>query len=227
MIKKLWEKEGAGKQAPTEGIQYFFYLLYTYFWKVVALSIVLALFSIPIITLPAALTAANRVFTKLIRHGFALFWEEFWAEFKRSFGKALHLSLYYVIALGFSYYLGSLSLSNENNVFGMLLGIVGVLIALCACICGGCAFVLLAVQDLPVRQIRKNAWLLSLLCWKTSAKIAALFLLCVFTTSVSVWLFVLLLILIGFALLQYAQCWFLQGPLDSYVLLSKENEELN
>ena len=84
-----WKKEGEGKPAPSHGRERFFYLLRTHFWKLITLNLLFLLFSIPVVTLPAALCAMNRVLIKLTRDGNCLLWMEFRDEFKRSFLKSL------------------------------------------------------------------------------------------------------------------------------------------
>ena len=79
--------------APQEGSRRFFYLLWTYIWKLVWLNVAFLIFCIPVITIPAAISAMDRALIVLVRSGNVLLWEEFRDEFKRDFGACLPLGL--------------------------------------------------------------------------------------------------------------------------------------
>lgn len=163
LAKKRWMKEGDDRPVPQSGIARYGFLLATHFWKLIAANLLFVAFSLPVITLPAALTALNRVCVKLVREGNCLLWPEFLGEFRASLGPALLLGLPYGLLLAASYYLLSLGLSNAASMFGMLFFALGLCALLACVIFGSWAFVLKAMLALPNRDIQKNARALAML----------------------------------------------------------------
>lgn len=84
-----YEREGAGLPMPEGGIRRYALLLTTHFWKLIGLNLLFVLFSLPIITMPAALCGMNRVCMLLIRNGHCFLWQDFIEEFKRSFVRSI------------------------------------------------------------------------------------------------------------------------------------------
>lgn len=211
------KKEGVGKPAPQSGIAYYGYIIYNNFWQLVALNIVFLLCCIPIITIPAALTAVNRVFIKLIRERNVLFFEEYFCEFKRSFFKTIPLGIFFSLLLLFAYYLLSLGVTN-NNLFGLLFNGIGFCIAILAICYGEYVFTLVAVQDLSNKVIMKNAFLLMLIGWKTTLAILALNLFCIcflmYTFPISLIFFVIGILIIK----QYTVCWLANDLFNIYII---------
>lgn len=210
-------REGAGKPAPQSGAGLYFYLIKTYYWQFLWLNWVFLLSCIPVVTIPAALTAASRVYLKLVREGNVLFWLEYKTEFRRSFGKSLPFGLLCALGLFGSYYLLSLGISNGESIFALLFFGAGLcLLVLTAAWCSY-AFVLLAAQDLPGRVLAKNAWYLMLLGSKATLAVLA-------TLAVSVGAVLLIfpasLILLALGLVavtQFTVCWFVHIPLNDHV----------
>jgi len=63
-------KEGAGLPLPEGGFWRYAVILATNFWKLVGLNLFFVAFSLPVITMPAALCGLNRVCMLLIRNGY-------------------------------------------------------------------------------------------------------------------------------------------------------------
>lgn len=78
---------------PEGGIQRYALLLTTHFRTLVGLNLLFVLFSLPVITLPAALCAMNRVCMLLIRKGCCFLWQDFRQEFRRSFARGSHCAV--------------------------------------------------------------------------------------------------------------------------------------
>lgn len=148
-------------QAPPEqGARRFFFLLKNHFWKIVALNALFLLFSLPLITMPAALCGMNRVCVKLVREGNCFLWYEFWKEFKAELWKSLPFGILYGAELFLGYYCLSLCISN-GGMAGLLFGALGTILLLVATVGGGYVFVMLAMVSLSNRDILKNALALS------------------------------------------------------------------
>lgn len=217
----MWEhfqkKEGAGRPAPRSGIKGYLYLIYTYYWQILFLNICFCVACIPVVTIPVALTALNRVYIKLCRDGVVLFWEEFLSECKSSFKKSLLAGLLYGILLFVCYYLLSLS-NGSTDLWGMFTGIMGLVLFIFTVVTGAYTFILIAVQELPLRVLFKNARYLAAVCPGQSAVILLLVVAFFAVALIEPFLFLLLFLLGGFSILQYSICFTVLSPLLRYVL---------
>lgn len=219
------QQEGAGLPAPSSGASYYFHLLKTYIWNMILLNVVFVVCCIPIVTIPCALTAMNRVYVKMIDQGYLLFWEEFKGEWKASWKKSMLAGIPFHLMFFVSYYLLSLSLSNGNNLFALITGVLGLVVLIILVMYSGFTFILMAVQDLPTRQIKHNARFMMVLCLKQCAGFAAFLFLWVSLAVISPWIFLALFLLGGFAVMQFTMCWWLFGPIRKYVLKPEAKDE--
>lgn len=212
------KKERLDEPAPSQGRAAYFYKLTTFFWKFMTLNCLFLLASLPIVTIPVALTAVNRVCIKLIRTGNVLVWEEFRDEFKSSFKKGLRMGLFFAVWLFVAYYILSLGLTNWENPTGVIFMAVGAIVFAVMAIWASYGFVLLASLDLPVRQLLKNARILMFLGRKWTLAISAVLL----GWGLLLWLFfpyALALPLIGgIALTQFTISWFVDEPMQQYII---------
>lgn len=138
-------------------------LYLTYFRQLMFVNPVFLPACIPVVTIPAAFTALNRVCIKLIRGRYTLVWLEFRDEFCRSFGRAFKIGLTLLPVFFLSYYLLSLGMTNGGNPYGMLFSGAGLLLGLLALAVFQYAFVLNAALDLPAWAILKNSRALTFL----------------------------------------------------------------
>lgn len=152
--------EGSGKvkTPPPMGLKLFFYLVGTYFFKLIALNFLTLLFCLPVLTIPASLTALSRVTMKLARQGYCLIYEEYFSELKTALFRYLPFFLISGLpaAAGVCLvYMKSTELS--SGLWGMLLiglsAIVFIFVYLLWCY----AFPLFATVDLPVNKNIRNA----------------------------------------------------------------------
>ena len=217
MLQHFRNKEGAGRPAPSSGIKRYFYLIYNYYWQMLFLNICFCLACIPVVTIPIALTALNRVYIKLCREGVVLFWEEFLSECKSSWKKSLSAGLLYGILLFVCYYLLSLSISS-TDLWGMLTGIMGLVLFIFTVITGTYTFILMAVQELPVKVLLKNARYFAAVCPGKSAVILVLIVAFFVVAFIQPLIFLLIILLGGFSILQYSICWTVLSSLFKYVL---------
>ena len=70
LFGKRQNREGAGLPLPEGGFRRYAAVLGTNFWKLVRLNLIFILFSLPVVTIPAALCGVNRVCMLLIRNGY-------------------------------------------------------------------------------------------------------------------------------------------------------------
>lgn len=219
------KKEGAGRPAPRSGIKGYLYLIYTYYWQLLFLNICFCLACIPVVTIPIALTALNRVYIKLCRDGVVLFWEEFSSECRSNWKKPLAAGILYGVLLFVCYYLLSLS-GGGLDLWGMLTGIAGLVLFILAVTTGAYTFILMAVQELPFQVLLKNARFLAALCPGQSAVILALVVAFFAVAFIEPLIFLLIFLLGGFSILQYSICWIALSPLLKYVLKREQPEEV-
>ena len=161
------------REVPREGFRGYVNLYLTYFWQLMFVNLVFLLACIPVVTIPAAFTALNRVCIKLIHDRYTLVWLEFRDEFCRSFGRSFKIGLPFVPVFFLSYYLLSLGMTNGGNPYGMLFSGVGLLVGLVGLAVFQYAFVLNASLDLPAWAILKNSRALTFLGLKYTIGILA------------------------------------------------------
>lgn len=160
-FRNRFQKEGSGKPAPKSGWSRVGVMALTHFWKLVAANLLFVLFSLPVVTLPAALTALDRVCVIIYKDGNIFLWYEFWKEFKRSALRCFLPGLGFGLLLFGGYFF--MSLANGNLQLGfisILFWSVGILMAAVAVILGEYFFVVAAVLDISVPGALKNAFIL-------------------------------------------------------------------
>ena len=148
---------------PQEGAGRYFFLLKNHFWLLCKLNSLMLLCSLPIVTIPAVLCAADRVAVKLARDGYVLLWEEFRDEFRLDFWRSLPLGLLFGSALAASYVLLSFGMGNLNSLPGLMLLAMGLFLAVASFGRGGYAFLLRAMVPLGNKDVLKNARILSVI----------------------------------------------------------------
>ena len=141
--KRFAPGPGVTQPPPEKGIARFWFLLSTHFWKLIELNLLFFLFSLPVVTIPAAYCGMNRVLMKLVREGNCFLWHEFSKEFKANFLKSLPFGILTAFLLFASYYALSWSLSAGGTGFGIVLIIIGVFLLGTAILFSGYVFVLL------------------------------------------------------------------------------------
>ncbi len=190
--KRFAPGKGVTELPPRKGAKRFFFLLTTHPWKLVTLNLLFLLFSIPVVTIPAAVCGMNRVLIKLVREGNCFLWSDFWQEFKASFFKAIPFGLIVAFLLFDSYY--ALSVSKSGG--GILPGALGLFLLGLGVLFGSYSFVLMSALDLKGSHIARNALILMATEWKTnlvmigSIAVTALFIAALFPYTLVLLLFI-------------------------------------
>ena len=156
-MQRGMRREGRGLPAPREGARRFFYLFWNHAWKLIRLNLLFLACCIPVVTMPAALCAMDRVLIVLVREGNVLLWEEFRDEFKKDFWRSLPLGLLFGGLLFLGYFLLSLGMGNFGTFLGPMFFAFGLFAIGLALGRGSYAFLMRAMFDLPNSQILKNA----------------------------------------------------------------------
>ncbi len=116
--KDRYRREGAGRPAPESGWSRAGVMALTHFWKLIRVNFLFVLFSLPLITMPAALTAMDRVCVLIYKDGNVFLWDEFWKEFRRSFLRTVLPGLYFGVLLYGGYFF--MSLGNGHFERGLI-----------------------------------------------------------------------------------------------------------
>ena len=225
-LKNRFEKEGAGLPAPETGWARVGVMALTHFWKLVAANLLFVVFSLPVVTLPAALTALNRVCVIIYKDGNIFLWYEFWKEFKRSLLRQLPPFLGFSLLLFGGYFFMSLGNGNAQLGFvGILFWAIGILMAALAVILGEYYFVVSAVLDIGVGGALKN----SLLLWMSRPLSGLLILLWVVLLTVGMAALlpigIVLLILLWPVLAQYPASFLVYDVTEDLVLIPYEEQQ--
>jgi Predicted integral membrane protein len=163
---------------PEKGIKRYFFVAGTHFWLLMRLNLLFVLFCLPVVTIPASISALTRVSLNLTREGITFLWSDFFKEFKLSFAKSWILGGIWVL-FGLIGYLAYAPMLHDvyANLDKMIVGIViFAFLYIYSCY----FFSMLALIDLPVGIIMKNSLLMVILEMRRNILLILLpFLICV------------------------------------------------
>ncbi len=165
MANRLFRERIPGEdETEKQGAALFFSILRQNLWELIGLNLLFILFSLPVVTLPAALTAMSNVTLKMAREEIYTFREDFVGMFKASFVRSLALGVPFGLILTATYFLVPFyrTAVASSVLFYVPLAIV-VLATLVVLMAGMYAFPMLAAVELPLMQIVRNAVLLAFL----------------------------------------------------------------
>lgn len=144
-------------------------MLYRELVSLISLNLMFVFSCIPIITIPAALTAMNRITCTMVQDQNYFLWQDYWKTFKREFGKSLLGGLVFGIAFGLFLLAGFV----YYNIFGKSF-LFTIILAFTACfliiiyLASTYYWTMLAFVDLPFKALLKNSLIMVLGCWKRS-----------------------------------------------------------
>jgi uncharacterized membrane protein YesL len=223
----FWEELGARRFAPGKGVaepppqggwRRFFFVLGTHFWKLISLNLLFLAFSIPVITIPAALCGMNRVIIKLYRDGNCFVWTEFIKEFRVNIWKALPFGFIGGITLFASYYFLSISISGAGDRVELLSATIGILLLLFTVLFLNYVFLFLPTLELKSSQIARNALIFTVMEWKTNLVILASTVILSMLTVLFFPYSIPLLVFLTIALQQYFVCTAINKPLQRRII---------
>ena len=223
----FWERLGAKRFAPGQGVtqpppaagwRRFFFVLGTHFWKLVSLNLLFVVFSIPLVTIPAALCGINRVMIKLYREGNCFVWTEFIKEFRSNLWKAMPFGILGAVLLFASYYFLSIGTSIAADRVELISASIGILLLTFSVLFLQYVFVFLPTLDLKNRQIARNAFLVMCMEWKTNLVILAAVLLSVLLMLLLFPYSIFLAVTVLFALQQFVICAAINEPLQRRII---------
>lgn len=147
------EKDAA--PPPEKGAAFFFFLLTMHSSKLFLLNIMFILFSLPVITIPAALSGMNRVCMLLVREGTCYVFSDFINEFKKSFFKSMPVFMLSAAFIGAACFCFVSSQNKAAPSFALL--IATVLLFVFGLLVGCYAFAMLSMCKLRTRDILRNS----------------------------------------------------------------------
>lgn len=213
------ESTHSGAQPLLFGWKNLFLVLWREVFTLLRANLCFLLFCLPVVTIPAAITALHGVCIDAIRgkrcRVLRMFADTLKKQFLASWGVFLALAaLEFVSIYGAWFYFGRASLFVGFGVLGLALTAVAVVGWLMAPSC----FCMLARVDLPLRDVLKNAVLLAFLNLKFSLCCGVLTL-AMLAALALFWLPLLPLILLcGFSLTAYLAAYFSLYGLQRFVL---------
>ena len=147
-----------------DGISRLLQLYVENFWNLIKLNLLFLVFCIPIITVPAALTALTSIEVAMIEDEYYNVWIDFFRIFKREFGRASLCGwTYYLVFVAVCYevwfYFANGTLTGVHYIMAFVLSLVLILLLECSIY----IFPMLAISDLKWNKVLKNAVLLSLM----------------------------------------------------------------
>lgn len=164
-----------------------------------------------IVTFPAGVAGANRVYIKLIRDKNVLVWQ----EWKEGFVNSLRES----VLLGGTYFLGILlGMQCLSSIF-MPLRAFGIIWTLLILVWGSNGFLLLAVQDTSACTLLKNSLFLVFVEWKTAMVSVLLWILEIGGILIFFPYSMFLIFLCVPALFHFLRCWVLWRSIERRIVI--------
>ena len=212
---------GIEKNAPKKkGFALFLETLWREFFPLIKLNLLFILSCIPIVTIPAALTAMNRITATMVRDRNYFMWIDYWKAFKQDFGKSLLAGLIMAAALalfGLStwfYYMLSVT---AGKLFLILAGCSACLL-LSAYFAALYFFPMLAIVNLPAMTLLKNSLILAYTKFKRTLP-AALLSLALGFCAVGFFPFSMVYVVcISFSLSSLISNFFIVKPIETVIL---------
>ena len=219
---------GIAKDAPKKkGIARYLEILWREFFPLLKLNLLFIISCIPIVTIPAALTAMNRITVTMVRDRNYFMLSDYWDAFKRDFFRSLLagivvvvLSAVFGLSIWFYFMLGQ-----AGSKFYMLFA--GLSLALLIMVLGSAMyfFPMLAMVELPTGKLMRNSFIMFFTQFKKSLP-AALISGIMVLVGIGLYPFSLIFILfIMFSLASMSANFFLVRPIEVTVLGMEEPQE--
>jgi uncharacterized membrane protein YesL len=165
-LNRLWQfssKEGPGiaKDAPPKtGLALLLDVVARNWWELIQLNLLVILFSLPLVTAPAAILAAMRICVLMLEDRNVYLGRDFLDAFRQRFWKAMSLGFVAAAVIGLSGYVAFIFFqAARTNVFLALPLTVSASTGVFALIATSYAFSLLAMRDQPLTALLKQAML--------------------------------------------------------------------
>ena len=156
-MRDYFLKEGPGipKDAPKKtGLALFVDILGREWWELVKLNLLFILFSLPLVTLPAAQVAATRICVAMVEDRNCYLWRDFWETFRARFVAATLAGISLGVAFGVTGFAlaAYVRAAAQNLAFSLPLAVALVVLALVPLLAAH-LFALLAMSRLPLSRL--------------------------------------------------------------------------
>ena len=189
-------------------------LLKRHYRKLFQVELLVLLSALPVVTLPAGIAGANRVFIKLIREGNVLVWQEWKEGFLNSLRESIVLGAFYCLLLFWGSWMAQSS--------ALTLRCLGLLVIFVSLLWATSTFYLLAVQELTWGKLLKNGCILLFLEIRETG-LLALLLLIELAGGVLLFPYSLFFLILGIpALFHFTKCWVLWGLVERLIVMPWE-----
>lgn len=221
---------GIAKDAPQKkGFARYFDILWREFFPLLKLNLLFIISCLPIVTIPAALTAMNRITVTMVRDRNYFMLSDYWDAFKRDFFRSLLagvlvlvLVALFSLSIWFYYMLGQ-----AGSKFFMLF--VGVSVALMIMVLGSAMyfFPMLAMVELPTGKLMRNSIIMFFTHFKKSLP-AALISGAMVLGGIGLYpLSIIFIVFIMFSLASMSANFFLVKPIEVAVLGMDDTPSVN
>lgn len=219
---------GIEKDAPKKkGLALFLEILWREFWGILKLNLLFLVSCIPVVTIPAAITAMNRITVTMVRDRNYFMMTDYWKAFKRDFGKSLLGGIVLLLAFGlfglstWFYYM----VSQSSGALFLILAGCSLCLLLTAYFISLYFFPMLAMVDLDFKHLFLNSCVLSYSCIKRTLP-AALITLAILLVCIGLLPFSMVyIVVILFSLNSLIGNFFLVKPIEQHVLGIRESAE--
>lgn len=159
---------GVPKDAPKKkGLALFFEILWREFWTLLKLNMLFIVFCIPVITIPASITAMSKITLTMMRDKNHFLFRDFFGCFKKEFFKSLGAGAIIFVVLLLSVF-GVWFYSNLESLgwLRMIPAAIGVFCVIIISLMGNYVFAQIAYLEIPFGKMFKNAFYLVFVCIK-------------------------------------------------------------
>ena len=225
-----YEKEGPGvyeDNLPKSGIKLFFFVLLNRFWRLIGLNILFVIFSLPIITIPAAAAAQSKVLCDMLDLSYVQLFKDFWKAFVGSLLNSIIYGLITAALLFMGYAANIYYLQIVQGAFAVI-GIGAVLATLFIWSMMALYIpIMIGTIELGLKSIIGNAFRLVFVCFfrnlLTWGIVGAIIFAMVFTYPASV----IPMLVLMFALLGLIICFNSWPVIKQYVVQAEPEADLS
>ena len=216
-------------EMPESGSKRFFFLYKVNFFELVKLSLLFVLFSIPVVTIPASVTALNYVIAKIVNDRLYSVWSDFFKAFKSNFWRSILYGAIFTLFTLSLYWLWTYSEQESiASLAGFFLKFLDIFLLIILLNHAAYFHIIQAWIDLPFGIVFRNAFIIQFVEAKNTLKIF----LVLFITLVLLWLLSpvsLMLIPFFSASIVYILSTFAMGPIQKHLVLndSEQSEPVN
>ena len=215
------KKEIKKDEAKKQGMSLFFSVLWREFWELCKLNLIMMVFCLPVVTIPATVTAVNKVMIFMLLDKPVYTFEDFFQTFKKEWKRATVLGLPYLLLLGLvlfaMYFYSSVYVNFYLYTFSML----GVAVLI---IIGFYLFSLLGFIDLDLKSILKDALILTFLRIPQNLLALMGILAVVFVAIMFLPPSIIAILLMFFALIEFIAVFCAFTGIQKYVVKEEDNE---